>query len=127
MKYLIDTSAWIEYLEGGEIGQKVNDILIDENNELFIIPLIVAETISKVKRKNGNVETAYNIIISTAENIPLDNLTAKEAGLLHVKERDKNQSFGIADALIIKTAQRNGLKILTKDSHFKNFRETILI
>ena len=57
MKYLIDTSAWIEYLNGSESGEKVNKIL-KNRNEIYVISLIISEVISKVKRKEG--DTVFN-------------------------------------------------------------------
>lgn len=127
MKYLIDTSAWIEYLEGSEKGQKVNEILKEEKNEIYSIPLIVAETVSKVERKKGNSDSAFDILTKTARMVELDILTAKEAGLLHAKEKEKSQSFSLADAIIIKVAQRNNLKIITKDTHFLSFKEAAVL
>ncbi len=127
MKYLIDTSAWIEYLEGSEKGQKVNEILKEEKNEIYSIPLIVAEIVSKVKRKKGNSDSAFTIVTKTARMVELDVLTAKEAGLLHAKEKEKSQSFSLADAIIIKVAQRNNLKIITKDTHFLSFKEAAVL
>ena len=126
MKYLIDTSAWIEYLEGSEIGEEVNKILENKNNEIFIIDLIIAETISKVKRKKRDVDSAFRIT-NNAKIINIDSLTAKEAGLLHAQEKQKNESFSITDALIIKTAEKINVKILTKDPHFKSFKEAIIL
>lgn len=127
MKYLIDTSAWIEYLEGSEKGQKVNEILKEEKNEIYSIPLIVAETVSKVERKKGNSDSAFDILTKTARMVELDILTAKEAGLLHAKEKEKSPSFSLADAIIIKVAQRKNLKIITKDTHFLSFKEAAVL
>ena len=43
MKYLIDTSAFIEYFEGGPVGNKINEIIQEEENEIITIPIIIAE------------------------------------------------------------------------------------
>ena len=123
--YLVDTSAWIEYLEGSVIGEKVNKCISE--NEIYATELIISEVISKVKRKKGNVESAFKILSSFSSLINIDITTAKEAGILHAAEKEKNPSFSLADALIIKAAQKNNLKILTKDSHFKPFKEAIII
>ncbi|GEM_PF-3924989 len=50
MKYFLDSSAWISYLEGQERGVKVHNVL-SKNNEIFIISVNIAEVVSKVKRK----------------------------------------------------------------------------
>lgn len=127
MKALLDTSAWISYLEGNKIGEKVNNLLKNKENEFFTIPLIIAEVVSKIKRKKGNTETAFNIITMSSELIDQDSITAKEAGLIHAEEKEKSDSFSLADAIIIKTAQKNNLKIITSDNHFKSFKEAIIL
>lgn len=127
MKYLLDTSAWIEYLEGSQIGEKVSKILQSSECEIVTISLIIAETISKVKRKGGDVESAYNILTSSSVLIDTDKRIAKESGILHAKEKEKNDKFSLADAIIATTAKAHNLKIVTKDTHFKYFKEAILL
>lgn len=126
MNYLIDTSAWIEYLEGSEKGKKVYSIIEENKNEIFTISLIIAELISKMQRKHSKAESAFNII-SSCKLIDLNQIDSKEAGLLHAQEKEKNNSFSLADALIITAAKKNNLKIITTDNYFKNFPEAILI
>ncbi|MEK6928554.1 MAG: PIN domain-containing protein [Nanoarchaeota archaeon] len=126
MKYLIDTSAWIEYLEGSEKGENVNALFNNEDNEITTIPLIIAEVISKVTRKKGNIGSAF-ALLSSCVLLAIDGITAKEAGLLHTHEKEKNQNFSLADALILKVAQRNNLKLITTDRHFKSFKEATIL
>ena len=127
MKYLIDSSAWIEYLEGSVSGEKVNEILQEKEHEIFVIYVNIAEVVSKVKRMKKDFELAYNVIISNSKILNVTPRVAKEAGILHAQLKSKNGNFSLADALIIKTAESVSAKILTKDNHFKNFRNTIMI
>ena len=62
MKLIIDAHSWIEYLEGSFSGQKLNDIL-KEDNEILVLPITISEVMGYIKRKGGNVELAYNSII----------------------------------------------------------------
>ncbi len=126
MKYLVDTSAWIEYLEGSKTGEEVNKIL-QGRNEIYAISLIVSEVVSKVKRKNGNADTAYDCIIKNSKIFEITPRLAKKIGLLHAEIRGKIPSFSLADASIICSAEAADARILTKDSHFKGFKEAILI
>ncbi len=34
-KFLVDSWAWVEYLEGGKAGRKVKEEVDDESNEIF--------------------------------------------------------------------------------------------
>src|SRR3990167_3527893 len=97
MKYMIDSSAWIEYLNGGASGEKVNKIIKEENNEIITLALNISEVISKTKRMNRNADLAYESIISNAEFFDITPEIAKEAGLLHSQLRKQNQSISIAD------------------------------
>ncbi len=124
--YIIDTSAWIEYLDGSEKGEKINNIL-KSNEKVYIIPVILSELISKVKRSNGNIELVYGSLIKNSEILSLTPRIAKEAGLLHTEVKLTLPSFSLTDATIICSAKAFKLKILTTDNHFKKFKETIII
>jgi len=65
MRYIIDSSAWIEYLSGSKRGEEVSKFLKKE--ETFVIPIIISEVVSFVKRNNGNIEVAYDSIIKNAK------------------------------------------------------------
>ena len=126
MRFIVDSSAWIEYLNGSEAGETVNKI-IQEDNEIFILPLNIAEVTSKIKRTKRNVDVAYNSMISNALVLEATPKIAREAGLLHAQLRRKMSSISLADTLMIASAKAISAKILTKDKHFKNFKETILL
>ena len=126
MKYVIDTSAWIEYLNGSKGGESVNKTLRDEN-EIYVISLIISEVISKVKRKGGNVDLAYDCIIKNSRIFDITPKISKKIGILHAQIKNKLPSFSLADASIVCSAETIGAKIITKDTHFKGFKEAILI
>lgn len=126
MACIIDTSAWIEYLEGSAKGEKIHEILKGKE-EIFILPIIIAEVISKTKKKKGNIEIAYNALISNTKTFEITPRIAKESGILHAQTKAKLQSFALADALIICAARFLKAKIITLDYHFKLFKEAIIL
>ena len=126
MKYIIDSSAWIEYLKGSETGKKVAQIL-EENNEIYIISLNISEVVSKVKRENSNSELAYEVLVSNANLIEITPIIAKKAGLLHAELKKKTKNISLADTLIMVAAKSISSKILTTDNHFKNSELAIII
>lgn len=125
MKYIIDSSAWIEYLEGSKSGEEVSKILKKE--EVFVIPIIISEVISYVKRNKGNIEIAYESIIKNSKILEITPRIAKEAGLLHASKKEKGDNFPLADALILCSAMDCETKIITTDHHFKPFKEAIIL
>ncbi|MDP1729465.1 MAG: PIN domain-containing protein [archaeon] len=124
MKVLVDSSAWIEYLEGSELGKKVRELIIS-NNEIYSLSIIIAEVVSKVKRTHMNAELAYETIISNSLIINTSSETAKQAGLLHAELKNKINGFSLADAFILTSARQLKASILTKDSHLQRFKEAI--
>lgn len=124
MKVLVDSSAWIEYLEGSELGKKVRELVIS-NNEIYSLSIIIAEVVSKVKRSKMNAELAYETIISNSQIINISHEIAKQAGLLHAELKNKINGFSLADSFILVSARQLNASILTKDSHLQRFKEAI--
>lgn len=126
MKYIIDAHAWIEYLRGSSIGQKVNDI-IESDNEICTLTITIAEVVSKIKRKKENSELAYHSIVKNSSIIEPTLRMARKAGLLHAEKRKKMPQFGIVDSLIIATATELQATIVTSDMHFKDASHVLLL
>jgi len=127
MKCIIDSYAWIEYLEGSKLGEKVREMIINENNEIFSLNLCIAEVVSKAKRKNLDVETAFKAININSRVVEVTPEIAKKAGLFHAEIRSKIKDFGLVDALILMLARELNAKILTGDPHFKDYKEAIFM
>ena len=123
-KFVLDTYFWVEYLGG--FNEKIRDI-IEGKNELYTNVLTVAEVISKVKRKNLNSDIALQAISSLSNIVNINLNFSNEVGLLHADIRKRIKDFGLADTFVLLTARKLNAKILTGDSHFKNFKEAILI
>src|SRR3989344_1624715 len=107
MKYFIDSSAWIEYFNGSLAGEKVNEIMLNEENK--------------------NIETAYESMIKKSKIFEITPRISKEAGILHAEKRKNKSTISLADTLIICAAKSIDAKIITKDPHFKDIKEVILL
>ena len=126
MRYIIDSYAWIEYLNGSSIGEKVMKIL-KSGDEIYSLNLIIAEVISIIKIKNSNVDIAYQAITLNSKIAEISSEIAKEAGLFHAETKKKIKNFGLVDSLIYIVARKLNAKILTGDEHFRGFKEAIII
>ncbi|MAH45722.1 hypothetical protein CMI37_07820 [Candidatus Pacearchaeota archaeon] len=126
MKFVVDSYAWIEYLDGTMMGETVKKILKGDN-EFYTLSLIVSEVISRVKRMDQDVDVAYNAIISNSKIIQLDSEFSKEAGLLHAKMNKEIKNFGLVDSILLLCARKLRAKIVTGDEHFRNVKEAVLI
>ncbi len=126
MKYIVDSYAWIEYLDGSAMGEKVKKIL-EGDNEIFSLNLTISEVISRVKRKNGNIDIAYSAINFISKVAEITPETAKKAGEFHGEIRKKIKDFGLVDALILTLARELNAKVVTGDEHFRGFKEAVFI
>lgn len=125
MKYVVDSYAWIEYLDASHRGEIVRKIL--GNNEIYTISLTIAEVVSRAKRRDKDANIAYETIVSNSKIIDVTSEMAKDAGVLHATIRERIKDFGLVDSFILIIAKKLNAKILTGDPHFKGFKEAILI
>ncbi len=119
-KFLIDSWAWVEYLEGGKAGRKVKEEVDDEFNEIFTHVVSIAEITSKVKRKGLDVEIAWNAITTNSKVANMDKFDSKEVGLLHAKMKSRAPNFSLGDAFVLAAAKKLAARVLTGDPDFEN-------
>jgi len=125
-RYIVDSWAWIEYLEGSSAGEKVRERLLDERNEIFTHVVSLAEIVSRVRVREKDVDAAWSAITTNSKVFALDE-DSKDAGLLHAKMRSKGSSFGLADAFVLSAARKLGAKVLTGDPDFANIEDAVLL
>ena len=113
-KFVVDTSAWIEYLTGTKEGIIVEKILKD--NLILIPSIVLAELTSKLLEKKVS-EKIVEEIKKWGEVIELDEELAFKAGKLHAKVKKRLRNVSLADCIIIETAKKFEAKIITKDKH----------
>jgi predicted nucleic acid-binding protein len=125
-KYVIDAYAWIEYLDGSHLGEKVASIL-EETDEIYTCAVTLGEIVSKVARKGKDPKIAWDILISNSQIVSADEELSLQAGILHCEMRKTQKDVGLADAYILATAKKLKAKILTGDKHFKETKEATLL
>ena len=126
-KFVVDTSAWIEYLEESEKGRKFSKIIENGENELFTSCSSVAEIITKFLKSSKETSIALDCIHSLSNVIDADEEISILSGQIHFEEKKKNKDFGMLDAFVAATAKTKSAKILTSDNNFKNFKEAVIV
>ncbi len=124
--YIIDSWAWMEYIQGTDRGKKVHD-LIKKGEPVFSGTITIAEVSSKLKRRGLDFTKGRDAITSNSKVISLDENLAYEAGQIHAEMRKNNPDFGMADAIILTVARQLNAKILTGDPDFKDVKEAVMI
>ena len=122
MTVLVDSWAWIEYLKGSSFGAKAKEI-IESGDELLLSTINVSEIYHfLLKNKPAETENLIKFVLSSSFVVELDTKIAlKAANIKH------SQKTGLADAIVIATAEENNAQILTGDDDFKGLKNVIYI
>ncbi|MEK6984093.1 MAG: PIN domain-containing protein [Nanoarchaeota archaeon] len=117
---LLDTSAWIEFFQDTDKRPIVQNILKNEEN--FTSEITFAEIINwcfNYKLENKAKEY-INGIKKGSKILMLNEAVIIYAGKLNYERKKIVKNWGMVDSLILATSLLYDLKILTKDSHFKD-------
>lgn len=119
-KILLDTYAWIEYLEGSEEGKRVKKVLENET-DIYTALVSIAELSDAFHR--GDVETKFDwseildYIQLNSIIVELNETEMASAGVLKVDRRKKSDDFGLMDAIILESSRKIDAELMTGDPH----------
>ena len=118
---VVDTSAWIEWLVGSDLGKRLGKSFPARDD--CLVPTIVQLELSKWLVREAGEEKADQVIGYTqkCEIIPLDTRIALLAAELH-----REHGLATADAIVYATARDQGAELLTCDAHFKDLPGVVL-
>jgi predicted nucleic acid-binding protein len=119
--WLIDSSAWLEYLTQDEDAAKFAPFI--ESGSATLVPTIVLYEVVKVlMRERGKV--AADRFISEALRrvvVPLDEALALAAA--HISNETK---LAMADAIVYATAQAHQAQLVTGDAAFRGLPSVVI-
>lgn len=112
---VFDTSVWIEFLKGNpEFFRTCQELL--ENDRVYGLELIFAELLQGAKGKREiEVILAYASLVPTLD----EPFLIIESGLMSQKNKYINDGVGLIDAIILKAARKNELKLWTLDKKLR--------
>src|SRR3989344_7123312 len=103
MNFTLDTFAWIEYFEGTVQGERVKEIIENEENTLFTPSIVLAELSDAIIK--GKLKIDWDGIIKfICFNTQVKEITpniAKESGLIKNVLRKKHSDAGLIDAIVL--------------------------
>ncbi|MBI5392537.1 type II toxin-antitoxin system VapC family toxin [Candidatus Woesearchaeota archaeon] len=119
---MIDSWAWIEYFKGTQYGRKIIPYL-DSEEEIIISSINIAEVYHFLLKNNIKQITAHiEFMTSTAFTVQLTTEIACNAA-----KNKFEKKLGMADAIVLSTAQYHNAKIITGDNDFKKLEKVIFI
>ncbi|MBI4044072.1 MAG: PIN domain-containing protein [Candidatus Diapherotrites archaeon] len=125
-KYLIDTSAWIEYFLGTHLSRKVQAILQNPSNECYTCGSVIGELASTLTRHGTSYKEPFQFIKSRCQFLEGSPEDYAGAGVLHAELKKETERISYTDALLITLSQKHELKIVTKDFHLKRHNALFL-
>jgi predicted nucleic acid-binding protein len=119
---LVDTSAWIEWLIGSPIADRISEHL--PGQDTWLVPSMVQLELAKWLMREVGEDKADQAIAFTqvCQVVPLDTEIALAAA-----EACRTHRLATADAVIFATAQAHGAKLLTCDAHFEGLPSVLYI
>jgi predicted nucleic acid-binding protein len=111
---LVDTSAWLEFLIGSELGERLAKELPARPE--WLVPTIVQLELSKWLTREAGEEKADQVIAFTETCVVADLDTAIALSAADLCARHK---LAMADAVVNATALAHGADLLTCDRHFE--------
>ena len=122
---LVDSYGWIEYFGDGPLADKYAEYIEKANINEYITPsIILYEVYKKIKREKSEDKAleAYAHIVNYTRIAPLDEKMSLDAA-----EKSLELGLGMADSIIMATADNNDAKIVTSDEHFKELDNVVYI
>ncbi|MGL5115863.1 MAG: type II toxin-antitoxin system VapC family toxin [Beijerinckiaceae bacterium] len=122
MSVVIDTSAWIEWLIGSPVGDRLTEHW--PQREDVVVPTLVQLELSKWLRREVAEEAMDQALahLELCRIVPLDSTIA-----LRAAEICAFHKLATADAIVHATALECGSRLLTCDAHFKGLDGVILV
>ena len=121
MNVTFDSSAWIEYFSGSELGQIVRSY-IDEENVIYTSSISLMEIKSKYQREKMHWNDIIKFIIDSSIIVEIDDTLALAAADFRTKSKLHSM-----DAIIYATSSLTKSKLITKDAHFKPLKNVIML
>ena len=120
--HLLDTWTWIEYFDAPD-HEVVDLVESDDTTYTSIVSVTEVVYIFTRKRTVADARRAMDVIYRLSNIIPVDKSIALRAGLYTSAEF----KGGIADRLILATAEVNKLTVVTGDQHFKGRKGVVFL
>lgn len=124
-EYVIDTSAWVEYLTGTAKGMKIKPLIEREKVATSIIA--IAELADKLARDDKRFSITLQFIQRRAAILELSVPIALKAAQLKKEIRKKKEKFSMADGVHLATALEEGAVLLTADNDFSGLNNVMVI
>ena len=122
-RFVVDSWAWLEYLEGTEKGKAVEERFAGDA-ELWTSTVTLTEVVSKYRRKGMSDDAAIRALTSMSKVQGPSREDAIEAARNHAQVKAKSPNFSLADATVLQLARKLRARVLTGDPDFAGVEDS---
>lgn len=115
---LLDTSAWIEYFKGTDLGENVKEI-VKSDKTLFTNLLTIAELTQWADKYSQDKIKILGFVYQRSKMLELSYEILENAGVEYNKLRKIKEKIGMIDVIIYTSVVAHNLILLTKDRDFE--------
>ncbi len=130
--YVIDTFAWVEYLDGTRRGAAAKEYI--ESGRAATPTVVILELsrwflkeIEEGRRTLEEMNVSLQFVTTSTLTIDMDIGLARKAGETHFLMKKRIRDWPMADSIVCTTATIEGAQVVSGDPHFKQVENTILI
>jgi predicted nucleic acid-binding protein len=124
---ILDSSALIAYLEDERVSWELDTLWNDVNASIEVPSLVLSELCSVLLRKGIRPESVLQKVRASCIILQLDADVAVSAGELHAELKKKVRGISLADCIIMAHADKEGATIITRDNHFKHYKNVKIL
>lgn len=125
-RFVVDSSAWIEYFDGSEKGARIRKYIESPGNELFVTGIIAAEVSVKYLKAGLQPDEMIVAMKALSRVCDVDIDAGLNAARVFVERRKTREKFGLIDAHVVSLSEMGGASILTCDTDFKGLGNALV-
>lgn len=128
MIYIVDTSAWIEYLIGSRKGLMLERLLDkQEHNKFITMECCISELHGYCLRNDTDFNPVFDVIRINSLILPVLETHWLEAANIRFNARKKIKDFGLIDAILVAKQKELKCTLVSCDSHFKGMKKVVFL
>ena len=125
--YIIDTYAWIEYLNGTSKGEILRKLFNNIGNKFITMECCLAELKGYCLKNNFNFDKMHSMVKKNSLIFPVLIEHWLDAAEIKSKMRKKFKDFGLIDSILIAKQRELSCKIISGENHFKELNDVVYI
>ena len=122
VRYIIDTYAWIEYLNGSARGEILRKLFNDYDNKFITMECCICELKGFCLKKGIDFSGVFKLVSKNSFIFPVLLDLWVSAAEIKSEMRKKIKDFGIIDAVLLAKQKELDSVIITGDKHFKGLK-----